>query len=319
MPFHRANNYDLAISDARMAVVAEKNRQLESAAAVPPQPAAETEAETESRDIRKQLRREQIRGNEATRKYQAALSTIQKQEQELAAALRRAAEAEQPLQEMSTETQLLEQNERLLKENRRLPHQIQEAGKSVQREEGESRQEQTALPMHDANLYTVRNVTVLNHAINLCRNPLRNYIVRQLCAAHGQDLTQILSRSVEFYDARAPEIQGDPASAFDIGDFIHIVEANSEQFRQDREFAAGLRNLRFIRNCAAHPEHGGVTDEFTLDSLRRIADTMDRVQRDGSPVRTLASLLESCPRPRRGTPHAAGRRRTFCTVHKAGP
>ena len=104
---------------------------------------------------------------------------------------------------MPTETQLLEQNERLLKENRRLTHQIQQAGKSVQGEEGESRQEQTALPMHDANPYTVRNVTVLNHAINLCRNPLHNYIVRQLRADHGQDLTQILSRSVEFYDERA--------------------------------------------------------------------------------------------------------------------
>ena len=103
MPFRRANNYDLAISDARMAVVTEKNRQLESAPAVPPQPAAETGEETESIDIRKQLRREQIRGNEATRKYQAVLSTIQKQEQELAAALRRAAEAEQQLQEMPTE------------------------------------------------------------------------------------------------------------------------------------------------------------------------------------------------------------------------
>ena len=290
LPFRRANNHDLAISDARVTVVTEKNRQLEAATAVLPQPAAETEAETESPDIRKQLRREQMRGNEATRKYHAALSTIQKRDQELAAALRRATEAEQQLQEMPVEAELLAQNELLLKENRRLTQQIQQAAKAASRE---SRQEQTALPMHDTSPQTVRNVTVLNHAINLCRNPLRNYIVRRLRAAHGQDLTQILSRSVEFHDERTRlRTKEEPAAAFDINDFSYIVEANLEQFEHDREFVSGLRNLRFVRNTAAHPGPNGVTNDFTLDGLRRIADTMDRAQRDGRSVRALASLLK---------------------------
>lgn len=288
LPFRRANNHDLAISDARVTVVTEKNRQLESAAAVLPQPAAE--AETESTEAKAQLRREQMRDNEATRKYHAALSTIQKREQELAAALRRAAEAEQQLQEMPAEAEPLAQNEQLLKENRKLTQQIQQAEKAASRE---SRQEQTALPMHDTSPHTVRNVTLLNHAINLCRNPLRNYIVRRLRAAHGQDLTQIPSRSVEFYDERTRQrAKEEPAAAFDVSDFVHIVEANLEQFEQDREFVAGLRNLRFVRNRAAHPDPSGVSNEFTLDNLRRIADTMDRAQRDGRSVRALTSLLE---------------------------
>lgn len=290
LPFRRAHNHDLAISDARVTVVTEKNRQLESAATILPQPATETETETEISEAKAELRREQLRGNEATRKYHAALSTIQKQEQELAAALSRATEAEQQLQEMPTEAELLAQNERLLKENRRLTQQIRQAEQTAQRE---SRQEQTALPMHDASPYTVRNVTLLNHAINLCRNPLRNYIVRRLRAAHGQDLTQILSRSVEFYDEQARRrTKEEPAAAFDISDFVHIVEANPEQFGPDREFVAGLRNLRYVRNCAAHPRPGGVTNEFTLHNLRRIADTMDRAKRDGDAVRALTSLLE---------------------------
>ncbi len=142
----------------------------------------------------------------------------------------------------------------------------------------------------------IGNVTTLNHALNVYRDPCRKFIVRKLRAAHGDDLINALSNSIELRDYQhLRNASEQPEAAIDIGDFSAIVSSNPHCFEDWQSLYRRMDDIRRIRNRAAHPPPSGLDDDWTQDSLRTIVETLEtlgdeRVVENIREVRELIAL-----------------------------
>ena len=63
----------------------------------------------------------------------------------------------------------------------------------------------------------------------------------------------------------------------DVNLFHNIVTDNRTYFEDSRNLAWNLRQIRDVRNRAAHPPPGGVSDDFMQDGLSRIAAALETI------------------------------------------
>ena len=301
------DDFERAFNAARVAVILERNRQLEAASERDPgSTAAIAGAGTDTDagpELRRELRKEQMRHNEARRQWKSAMASVSRLEQELAAAQTRADRLEQEAAAAQSDAAGdRENNSRRLREgNARLRRQVADKeiiiahlnDENQRYRQGErQRQMMTADGVISIAGAHPGNVTALNHAINLCRDPLRGYIIGRLRERYGGNLRDVLGRSVEFRYDRHHRAATEPAAAIDVGDFESVVADNSACFADSAALARQLREVRSIRNRAAHPPPGGLAYDYTVDGLREIAKALDLIN-DGFARREVAALAET--------------------------
>lgn len=276
------SGFDLTFSNARTAVILERNRALESQLSSPP-PAAALPDAGELETLRRELRKQKIAAQESHRKWQNALGAAARLEQELAAEQDRsrppeaaASSSETPAgddrelsRKLRAENRELRQerdelrktNDRLNADNQLLRQQWQQA----QQTQGEIR------PAYPHPGY----VTLLNYALNLYRDPMRRYIIRNLGADDDWGLIEILRESVEFNASALQQTALRPEALIDVNDFHNIIADNYIYFEDNRNLAWTLRQIRDVRNRAAHPPPGGISSEYAQDGLAHIIKALE--------------------------------------------
>ena len=288
------DEFDGVFSRARTEVVLERNRALAVAVERVQQHIVEPATlGPELEQSRKDLRREQLGRAEANRKLSNAQATIDNLRQELSDEKERAELLiDQPLSapdeaEGSVEGQR-ERNRRLRNANAGLRQTNEVQSKTINRlnDDNQSlRQELAIRKAVESGFCEIRitgrhpdYVTVLNHAINLYRDPMRRFIVASLQKIHGDDLKDVFSRSIEFNGSENRDVAHHPEAVIDVADFESLISDNSECFDSGRTLAHHLREIRYIRNRAAHPPPGGLSAEYAQDSLRTITDALQMIR-----------------------------------------
>lgn len=297
------SDFDYRFSLARAEVILERNRQLESeqrqrSATTPPAPDAAdvAPADAEISRLRRELRRAELRGNEASRKLGLAQGKITQLQSELAAAnaqneyineyLADAADAALPetpddTDERRDAIRKLRAANRELREKdaqnaaaiSRLNDESQSLKQELnQRRDGDRRDGAIKLTGGPAD-----GVTALNHAVNIYRDRMRQFIVAGLRAEFGSDLANRLDGVVELTQYRTRELAAvNPQAFIDVDVFENVVGSYPECFGRSG-LAERLRDIRRIRNNAAHPPPQGIDGVSTQDGLRRIAETLSLI------------------------------------------
>ena len=318
------SHFDDQFSQARAAVILERNRQLETqqrqrGAMTPPPPApAQTDADAaaaaEIARLRRELRQAELRGNEASRKLGLAESSITRLHSELAAAndqndyradyLPDAAAAAAALpappdaaQERRDALRKLRAANRELRakdaQNAATISRLNDESQSLkqelhQRRDGDRRNSAIKLTGGPTD-----GVTALNHAVNIYRDRMRQFIVAGLNSEFGSDLPHRLADVVELTQYRTRHLAAaNPQAFIDVDVFENVVGSYPECFGRSG-LAERLRDIRRIRNNAAHPPPQGIDDISTQDGLRRIAETLSLIGATPaeSAVRDLMELM----------------------------
>lgn len=294
------SDFDYRFSLARAEVILERNRQLESeqrqwSAMTPPAPDA-APADAEISRLRRELRRAELRGNEASRKLGLAQGKITQLQSDLAAAneqneyineyLADAADAALPATPDDT-NERRDAIRKLRAANRELREKDAQNAAAISRLNDESqslKQELNQRRDGDRRDGAIKltggpadGVTALNHAVNIYRDRMRQFIVAVLRAEFGNDLANRLDGVVELTQYRTRELAAvNPQAFIDVDVFENVVGSYPECFGRSG-LAERLRDIRRIRNNAAHPPPQGIDDISTQDGLRRIAETLSLI------------------------------------------
>lgn len=271
-----ASHFDNLFSTARATVILEKNRQLEAQAqAASVDAPVQTDGITASREeveaLRFDLKRERLtRGKEGRdlRKAQADLEVATQ-------------ERDKALQALELLRGTVDGAEDAVGTIRGLQNDVKRL-ETDKREQADTiknlkqRQERTGQESRSAGLRMKYphpgNVTVLNYAINLFRDPMRHYIIKELDAADDRELWRVLRASVDFEHLNDQTTVRD---YIDVNDFQNIVEQNQSNFSEAIELGRRLGDIRYVRNRAAHPRGGGLDKRTTWDGLEKIADALE--------------------------------------------
>lgn len=274
------SDFDSAFSEARVSVILERNRLLETRHRILSQQSG-GESTPDASSLRRELRKKEIAEREANRKWRNALTTVARLEQELAAANDAVAalssmpnRAAGPQDDRDVTRQLRAENRELREERDRL----RQTNARLNEDNQLLRQERQR--RNDTGAYVLRldcphpgNVTILNYALNLYRDPMRRYIISNLGATDEAGLKEILRMSVEFGGGAWEK----PEALIDVNDFHNIVADNRSYFEDSRNLARNLRQIKDVRNRAAHPPPGGIPDDYTQDGLARIAEALEAI------------------------------------------
>ena len=123
-----------------------------------------------------------------------------------------------------------------------------------------------------------QQLTILNHAFNLMRDPSRHYIMERLSRQHEKDEIEFrLSRCVRLEtDSARRKLQYDPKSLIDINDFERIVSANLECFEGNTGLLRKLAQIREQRNRVVHPDYNTSANRgMAIKTLDDIAETLE--------------------------------------------
>ncbi len=153
------------------------------------------------------------------------------------------------------------------------------------------------------------NKDALNKAIDIYRDAMRPFIVRNLRSVSGQRVADVIHRSLN--DNQASRFQrnlaqnpGNVEAAIDVGDFPELISRNWRGVFE-RRFPSGgqvvhiLSRIREARNKAAHPDTVDLDIEFTRARLYDIADLMGRINAPAQrqEVNEILKRLLSDPQP----------------------
>ncbi|MDE2779156.1 MAG: hypothetical protein OXI91_05700 [Chloroflexota bacterium] len=152
-------------------------------------------------------------------------------------------------------------------------------------------QEGQSLPLPES---LAAQLTICNHALNLYRNPMRDFIVKQLRRKQPHDLATCLEACVKDFNIHSRYDPNDPGSYFDIGDFENLVQSYYDCFSVDTPDPRKLRDIRHFRNRVVHPPFGGLNAGVVLDGLRNIAEVLSSIgeRQAASRVSGLEPLIE---------------------------
>ena len=132
------------------------------------------------------------------------------------------------------------------------------------------------IPVGNSHIY---NITRLNHAINIVRDPLRNHITHMVRVRHHNRAGAVIAKSIDLRNTSYRDIKAAPQRCFDINDMPHIIANNQECFnihdRRAVEYSRLLRELKVVRNTAAHPPLGGISPQETIDKLRVVQEIVE--------------------------------------------
>lgn len=275
------SDFDSVFSDARVSVIMERNRLLETRQQTLDQQSPQA-SPSETDALKRDLRKQEIAAREAARKWHSAMTSVAKLEQELAAAnnhIEELSAAQSPTiesqDEKETIRQLRTENRELRKERdnfRETNGKLNDDNQLLRQQIRQSDHRQDARIIRLDNPHP-GNVTILNYAVNLYRDPMRRYIINNLDASDDDALREILRMSVEIH----PSAKEKPEALIDVNDFHNIVTANRPYFNNSRQLAWTLRQIKDIRNRAAHPPPDGIRDDFTQYGLARIAEALEAI------------------------------------------
>lgn len=134
------------------------------------------------------------------------------------------------------------------------------------------------IPLEQDNTY---NITVMNHALNLTRDPLRRYIVSQMSSQFGVQTTEKLIATIDMRHNNSNKVKTQPEACLDINDFANIVSNYQQCFNRDgiqaTELSRLFREMKSIRNRASHPPLDGIRREETIDKLQVVQQIMGYV------------------------------------------
>ena len=132
------------------------------------------------------------------------------------------------------------------------------------------------------------NRDALNQAIDICRDVMRPFIVRNLGGVRGQRVEDVICHSLNDRQAQQflhnlAQNPGNIEAAIDVNDFPRLISRNwsdvfncqfpnGEQVVQDL-----LLVIREARNKAAHPDTADLDIEFTTARLHDIMDVMSMI------------------------------------------
>jgi hypothetical protein len=68
-----------------------------------------------------------------------------------------------------------------------------------------------------------------------------------------------------------------PEELIDVNDFHNIISDNGAYFTDSKNLAWNLRQIKDVRNKAAHPPPGGIDDDYVQDGLSRIAEALEAI------------------------------------------
>ena len=273
------SDFDSVFNDARISVVLERNRILEEQQTF--DGGKGTSNDNEVADLKRKLRKEQLARREVNRRWQNALATVTQLEQEIAEAHNTIGELSAPQSTVPESQEEREITRKLRAENRQLRKEqskLKEANTKLNDDNQALRQRER---QSKSDFYIIRlvsphpgNVTVLNYALNLYRDPMRNFIMRKLSANNEQELKEILYRSIDL----TKEPPGKPGvEIIDVNNFQDIVDSNREHFADAQSLSRKLNEIRVVRNRVAHPPPGGVKGDFTQDGLTAIAEALETI------------------------------------------
>ena len=182
---------------------------------------------------------------------------------------------------VKTKEKLNDDNQQLRQVNQLLERQSSTDARMVG-EDGSSKSR--AMPMDNSAL---DNVTILNHAINLFRDPMRSFIVRQLKRDDfreiKKDMTHLdgLDESAPRTFEKALDVAGGDLSYQNAYsplaktlNFDTVIDRYQKRFSNGGSLAYYLREIRGARNRAAHPPPGGLLPTFTGDRLGQIVQAL---------------------------------------------
>lgn len=281
------SDFDIRFSSARTAVILERNRQLE--------------AENRERDVRPELedttrvaelekakRMAEVRSNELSRQLRTAKESIEQLTKETEESAEIISGLEEELDDLSRHSsgatgEGRDERSRLRRQHEELRTRTAEQEKTIaklndvnqqlrQRERTQDSADGRSLRLGPEH---IGNITIMNHALNIFRDPCRKFIVRRLRSGYGHDLTNALGKSIEFRDNQRRTVTEHPEGVFDIGDFSAIVASNWECFDDWQSLSRKMDEVRHIRNRAAHPPTEGFNKDRTQDSLRIIIEALE--------------------------------------------
>lgn len=279
-------DFDIRFSSARTSVILERNRLLEAASGVREDRPA-PEGVSKISELEKAKRLAELRSNEMQRQLHAAQRNIERLTQENEDAAKTIDNLEEELDLLAQHSggangEGREERSQLRRQNEELRARVSAREKTIAKLNDDNQRLRlrermragTNGRMLTLGESTAGNITVLNHALNVYREPCRKFIVQKLQANHGPDLTDVLSKSIEFRENQRSNAAERPEAAFDIGDFSAIIAANWDCFEDWTLLRRRMDDVRHIRNRAAHPPPEGFNESWTQDSLRTIAETL---------------------------------------------
>ena len=275
------SDFDSIFSGARVSVILERNRLLESQQRILSERSSEAPT-SEVGTLQRDLRRQEIAAREANRKWQNALATIANLEQELADTKANIEELSSLQLDVGKPQSERENTRKLRAENRELREKLEHLTETNARLNSDNQllRQQDQRNRSEGEAYVIRldcphpgNVTILNYALNLYRDPMRRYIIGNLDASDEDGLREILRMSVEIH----PSAKEKPEALIDVNDFHNIVTDNPTYFDNSRDLAWNLRQIRDVRNRAAHPPPEGIRDDFTQYGLARMSEALETI------------------------------------------
>lgn len=287
--------FDSYYSSCRTEVILARNQTLEQEVARRGAPAAQPDAE-----LRRELRKQQIRANEVSRRLSQEQSKTARMDQELAAALSRIDELEAGSEEGS-EVESQEGDGGARREIRELRSRLLDREKTINRMNSELqayRQQERVRTANEGMVLALGSVhpgwlTLCNHALNLYRDPMRQFIVGRLRETYQDQLEQQLMNSVDFSASNVSYRELEPESAIDVRDFESLVQDNPTCFDQVGLQRRQLGDIRRFRNRVSHPPVDGLDVATVQDGLRNIREVLERVGANdaANSVSTLVQLV----------------------------
>ena len=143
----------------------------------------------------------------------------------------------------------------------------------------------------------IDNITILNHAINIYRNPARRYVMRSLQKRYDNlnELCNVVERTMNSDDDRRrlweAATEKRPQDGIDVGHFEHIVMDNRACFGEKTRLSTKMSEVRQVRNVAAHPAYNGVDSLRARDGLNKVASAL-REMDNNDDSRIVEQLLQ---------------------------
>ena len=125
------------------------------------------------------------------------------------------------------------------------------------------------------------NRDALNDALDIYRDAMRPFIVRNLRSVQGAQISDLISRSLQFRTS-APRNPNDLEAAIDINDFPLLIKdywrnVFSSSFTSDMTVQNALWQIKEARNKAAHPAPQDIDSEFTRAHFFHISDVLGKM------------------------------------------
>ena len=147
------------------------------------------------------------------------------------------------------------------------------------------------------------NRDALNDALDIYRDAMRPFIIRNLRSVQGAQVSQLISRSLQFRTS-APRNPNDLEASIDINDFPLLIKdywrnVFSSVFASDMTVQNALWQIKEARNKAAHPAPQDIDPEFTRAHFFHISDVLGKMNasQEKQAVENIRERLFSSPAP----------------------